>query len=300
MASGADDDARPARETLPKPMICVLGAPLVERNLLALLRAGVREVAVVVAASGDAAPLVTQWASGRGRALAGATGGRLEVVVEPAPMGNAGGLTLVGGSGRTLLLVFANTLTSLDLSGLAEAHVRAWADLTLAVHSEELRLPYGIVEHKDGVVTGYRDKPVLGVPVASGVAVVGPRALATLARGTAPTEIADLVQRAVDAGLAVRAVPDQAARVDVDDTQALERAVALVRADPDAFELCWTDPVPRTTIPGTGGIRLQIDDVDPGGRPCRVELPVELGLDALEALDALGAGAATRVRAWLD
>jgi NDP-sugar pyrophosphorylase family protein len=299
MAGGTGERMRRSGESVPKPMVTVLGCPLVERNLFALLRAGVTEVVVVVSATGVAAELVTEWANGRGRLLAGAVGGRLDVVVESSPMGNAGALTLVGPPGSTLVLVFADNLTSLDLAGLVSAHVVASVDLTLAVHDETFRLPYGVVEQDDGVVTGYREKPSLPVTVGSGIAVVGPRALAALAGGSLPAGMVDLVQGVVDAGLAVRAIAHHAVWVDVNDAETRKRAEALVRADPDAFELCWPDSVVRTVLRGSSEVRVRIDDVDAAGRPCRIELPEKPGVDALDAIDALEARADARVHAWL-
>ena len=299
MAGVAAEHAPGAGETAPGPMARVLGVPLIERNLLALLKAGVSEVAVLVAGSTAAAGPVRAWAQGRGRSLAEAAGTRLDVVEDPSGRGEAGALTLVPGSDRPILQVRADNLTSLDLAGLVDAHERAWADLTLAVHDQAFRLPYAVVQHDKGVVTGYQEAPLAAVPVASGVIVVGPRALAILAGRSSPRGIADLVRRAVEADLAVRAVTHARAWVNVNDARSLEQAVALVRADPDAFELCWPDPVPQTVLPGTGGTRVRIDDLDANGRPCRVEVPQEPGPGAMAAVDDLGGVMAARVRAWL-
>jgi NDP-sugar pyrophosphorylase family protein len=281
-------------------MARVLGAPLVERNLLALLKAGVSDVAVLVTGSGEGAGSVRDWAEGRGRLLAQAHGGRLNVVVVlPEAWGSARALTAVARSDRPLLQVYADNLTSLDLAGLIDAHERGWADLTLAIHDQAFRLPYGVVLNDQGVVTSYQDDPVAAVPVASGVAVVGPRALALLGRRSSPSGMADLVARAIDAGLTVRTLEHGPAWVHVNDAHALELAEALVAADPDAFELCWPEPVPLTVIPGEGDTRVRIDDLGADGRPCRVQVPQEPGPGATAAIDALGGEAAARVRAWL-
>ena len=76
MAGGAGERMRRSGEDVPKPMVAVLGIPLVEWNVTALLRAGITDVALVVAASGDAADQVTAWRrlvapSWLGRAAAG-------------------------------------------------------------------------------------------------------------------------------------------------------------------------------------------------------------------------------------
>ena len=300
MAGGATQRVPRPGDPPPGPMARVLGVPLLERNLLALLRAGVRDVRVLVTGSGAGAGAVRAWAEGRGRLLAQAHGARLDVVVVlPEAWGSARALTAAAREGRPVLQVCADNLTSLDLAGLVAAHERAWADLTLAVHDQAFRLPYGVVKNDGGVVTSYVDDPVAAVSVASGVAVVGPRALALLGKRSSPSGMADLVTRAVDAGLTVRTVEHSTAWVQVDDGHALELAEAVVRADPDAFELCWPEPVPLTVVPGEGDTRVRIDDLGADGRPCRVQVPQEPGPGATRAIEALGAEASARVHAWL-
>ena len=237
MAGGAGERMRRSGEPVPKPMVQVAGRPLVEYNLLALLKAGVRDVAVVVGVSGEAAELVSAWVAVEGRDLVAGVGGRLELVVEAAPMGNAGALTLVGRPGATLLLVFADNLTSLDLAELVTAHSETSADLTLAIHEETFVLPYGVVDQVDGVVVGYCEKPRVPVTVGSGIAVVGLAAVGAMSAGMMPAGVIDLVLRSVGAGLRVLSYPHSAAWVDVNDAASRERADLLVRADPDAFKL---------------------------------------------------------------
>jgi len=236
MAGGTGERMSRSGEVVPKPMVPVLGVPLVERNLAALLRAGVLRVVVVVGA-GPAADLVQAWATGRGAGLAAAAEGSLSVLVEPQRMGNAGALALVSPDdpGDAMLLVFADNLTSLDLGAVVERHGESGADLTLAVHTEAFRLPYGVVDRTDDRVTGYREKPSVPVEVGSGVAVVGPRAVAAMRATEPPHGVTDLVRAALDAGLDVRAMPHDAAWVDVNDASCRDRAEALVRADPAAF-----------------------------------------------------------------
>jgi NDP-sugar pyrophosphorylase family protein len=216
-------------------MVPVGGVPLVEHNLVALLRAGIRRVVAVVG-SGTGADLVGAWAGTRGLELAKAAGGQLDLLIEPSAMGNAGALALVvRGPDDLLVLVFADNLTSLDLGALVDAHGESGADLTLAVHTETFPLPYGIVDQVDGRVTGYREKPQMPVEVGSGIAVVGARAIDAMQARPGPHGVIDLVLASLAAGLDVRAVQHTAAWIDVNDAQSRDRADALVRSDPAAF-----------------------------------------------------------------
>ncbi len=237
MAGGAGERMSRSGEAVPKPMVPIVGVPLVERNLLALLRAGVRRVVVVVGTNAAAEP-VSAWALERGAGLATAAGGSLTVLVEPAPMGNAGALALVelGSPDDRVLLVFADNLTALDLRDLVAQHETAGADLTLAVHTESFRLPYGVVDREGDRVTGYREKPMVPVEVGSGIAVVGGRAVEAMRSTEGPHGITDLILATIAAGLRVHAVPHAAPWVDVNDASSRDRAEAMVRTDPALFD----------------------------------------------------------------
>ena len=118
---------------------------------------------------------------------------------------------------------------------MVASHFDSGADLTLAVHMETFRLPYGVVGETDGVVFDYREKPELPVKVGSGIAVVGRRAVAAMLSRPGPHGVTDLVQSSLADGLEVRAVSHSAAWVDVNDAESRDRAETLVRSDPAAF-----------------------------------------------------------------
>jgi hypothetical protein len=280
-------------------MARVLGAPLVERSLLALLKARISEVTLLVTGSAKGGGPLHDWARGRGQLLAQAAGGRVRLVSLPDGLADSPALTDVAGSDGLVVQVRADNLSALDLGVPLEAHERTWADLTLAIHDQAFRLPYGVVQQDDGRVTGYLDDAVAAVPVASGIAVLGRRALALVGAGASLTDPADLVARGVERGLSVRTLAHKAAWIHADDTHALEMATRLVRADPAAFELFWQSPVPLTAIPGSGDPSVRFDDIDPSGRPCRVEVPEKQGPGTSDVVAQLSPGAAARARAWL-
>lgn len=296
MAGGLGERMRRSGQKVPKPMVPVLGAPLIERNLLALLRAGIRETAVVVAADGPVAAGVTAWARRRGSVLAEAGGGRLRLIVEPQPMGNAGAMTLLRPGGAHVLLVFADNLTALDLRSLADEHLAGQADLTLAVHEETFRIPYGVAEVAGGRIKNYHEKPDLTFLIGSGVAIAGPGAVAAFESRRPPAGVTDLVRVAVDAHLVVLPKPHRAAWIDVNDVEAQARATEMVLADPEAFERCWPTATPETVVPGSGLVLVRIDDIDAAGRPCRLLVPTSVNLGSLPR----GLPAAARVRAWVQ
>jgi NDP-sugar pyrophosphorylase family protein len=269
MAGGSGERMRASGETTLKPLVPVMGVPLVERNLMAMLRARLTDVRIVVSRDPAAEP-IRRWASDRGRALAAAAGARVTVVAEDRPLGNCGGIVLaVGSSDGDAVLVFADNLTDLDLRALCDAHAAAAADLTLAIHSEPFRLPYGVVDTEAGTVVGYREKPSVQVTVASGLLVASARARAAL---TGPAGVADLTNAVVAHRMATATFPHTALWLDVNDTSKVVAAEAMVRANPACFETYW----PAATWSGDGEHAppdaILIDDLDGSGRPVRIDV----------------------------
>src|SRR4051812_28872012 len=118
MAGGRGERMRASGVALPKPLVLVHGTPLVEHNLLQLLRHGFDDVVVSVPGPGGA---VGGYADGRLTELASEAGARLRVLAETTPLGNIGCAGLLDGEGD-VLVVYADNLTSLDLRDVVRHH----------------------------------------------------------------------------------------------------------------------------------------------------------------------------------
>jgi NDP-sugar pyrophosphorylase family protein len=231
MAGGRGERMRAAGVHVPKPLVQVLGTPLLEWSLEALLRAGYRDLVVAVPAH---TPEIGELASGRGRRLAERHGAALRLFEESLPLGNIGAAAEIGEVDGDLLVVYADNLTALRLPDLVEHHRRLDAALTTAVHLEPFRVPFGAVEVADGLIVAYREKPELPIRMSSGVYLLSPAAIAAIPRGV-PTGASDLVNRLLSAGARVGAYEHGAPWIDVNDLEAVARAEALVGSHPEAF-----------------------------------------------------------------
>jgi NDP-sugar pyrophosphorylase family protein len=223
MAGGRGERMRASGVETPKPLVAVRGVPLIERNVRQLVRHGFREIVVAVR-EGDEA--VAGYAEERLATVASAAGARLELLVEPAPLGNVGCAAMLPGD-DDVLMVYADNLTSLDLGDLVAYHRQTGSPLTLAAHEESFRLPYGRLELADARVVDYAEKPTLELVVCSGIAVLGPVARSVLRPGST-AGLVDLTRELLGRGLAVSAYRHGAAWVDVNDAASLARAEALV------------------------------------------------------------------------
>jgi len=229
---------RRSQRLTPKPLVPVLGVPLLERSLYPLFSTGVEAITVAVPL---AAPEIEAFVRKRLLPLAGSQGVSLTVLVEEKPLGTLGAASLIGG--ETLLVVNADNLTALNLKALLADHESSQAAMTLAVHDQPLRLDYGRVQLENDRVLAYEEKPLLHTTIASAVTVLSSRARARMAAGE-PCSLPELVGRLLGRGEVVHAHRHDAPWVDVNDADALERATAMVRKHPNLFETWgnWTPP----------------------------------------------------------
>jgi NDP-sugar pyrophosphorylase family protein len=238
MAGGRGERMRASGIETAKPLVSVRGATLLERNLFALLRAGLRQLVVSTPAE---IPELARFVVERLMPTASSAGARLDLLEEREPLGNVGCAGLLRDRSDDVLVVYADNLTSLDLASVLRRHTGERATLTLAAHAESFRLPYGEMTIADGRVLAYAEKPSRSIPVCSGVAVLAPRALEAIAP-EGPTGLVDVATRLISAGESVVAFEHDAPWVDVNDAGQVERAEALVAANAEELELWLDDP----------------------------------------------------------
>ena len=126
LAAGLGTRLQPLTSVRAKPAVPLAGRPLVVRILEWLAEQGVEDAVLNL----HHRPETVTRAVGHGRAA----GVRVRYSWEPAVLGSAGGprqaLPLLG---RRFFIVNGDTLTTLSLRALADAHARAGAAVTLAV-----------------------------------------------------------------------------------------------------------------------------------------------------------------------
>jgi NDP-sugar pyrophosphorylase family protein len=218
MAGGRGERMRLSGIDVPKPLVAVLGVTMLERNVRQLRRHGIDDIVVSVSAgNAEVRALVDTLA--------------VETLVETEPLGNIGSAgRLVGRA--PVLVVFADNLTTLDLTDIVATHAVSGAALTLATHEQQFRLPYGRLALDGPWVTAYEEKPLFNVPVSSAIAVLGPAAVDVI---DGPMGLHDLTERLLRNGSRVGAYRHAAPWVDVNDATGLPRAEALVRKHAGEF-----------------------------------------------------------------
>jgi NDP-sugar pyrophosphorylase family protein len=197
LAGGLGTRLRPYTTVLPKPLVPVGDRPILELILSWLARGGAERVDVCIGHLGE---LIQTYFSQAQTIPAG-----LDVhwQWESEPLGTAGALRFIPDVQDTLLVVNGDVLTDLEPAGMFDYHRSKEAALTVATHRAEVETELGVIEHNDGLITGYREKPVLSYTASMGIYLYEPRALEALPPG--PCQFPDLVLTLLERGERVAA-----------------------------------------------------------------------------------------------
>ncbi len=225
IAGGLGTRLRPYTTILPKPLVPVGDRPILELIFTWLADNGVDRADVCIGHLGE---LIQTYFSQAQTIPAG-----LEVhwQWENQPLGTAGALRFISEVTETLVVVNGDIVTDLDLSGMLSFHRRLDAALTIATRQAQIATQLGVIEHQDGLVRGYREKPVLEYSSSMGVYLYEPRALRALPEG--PCQFPDLVVELLARGERVAAFETDAQWSHIGTAGEHAEATLGLRASPD-------------------------------------------------------------------
>lgn len=221
MAGGFGTRLRPLTDDCPKPLLLVGGKPILETILEGFIAAGFHRFYISVHYLADR--IKKHFGDGS------RWGVTLKYIDEETPLGTGGALGLLPEiDDLPVILINGDVLTRLDFNALLDFHVIQNADLTLCVREYDVRVPFGVVEGKDLLVTGIVEKPVHSFLVNAGVYVVTPAVVESL-RPAHRIDMPDIVKNQIAAGSRVAMFPIHEYWLDVgmpEDFQRAQQAVA--------------------------------------------------------------------------
>lgn len=185
---------------LPKPMMPLLGTPLLEHTVALLRENGFNRLCLTL----HYQPQVIREHFQNGAAF----GVSIEYREEHFPLGTAGAVLncrdFIGDD--TVLVISGDSACDFDLSALAAGHRRG---VTIALTAQSDPLPYGLViTDRTGSVTGFLEKPpweqVVTDQVSTGIYVLSPDVLEHIPVGRPYDFAKDLFPRLLDLGVPMR------------------------------------------------------------------------------------------------
>jgi len=201
LAGGKGTRLAPLTTVLPKPLMPVGDAPIIDTLIRQLRAHGWREITLAV---GHMADLVQTYCRSGARWDV-----RLRYLRESAPLGTVGPLANLPRSfkERTLLVMNGDLLTTLRFDEFVRAHRASGASASIALCRRDVQMEFGVVELNGQLgperrIIGFHEKPEIPATVSMGVYLIEPEALAFIRPGER-LDLPDLVVRLLDGGLEV-------------------------------------------------------------------------------------------------
>lgn len=198
MAGGRGTRLLPLTEDLPKPMLPVGDKPLLEIIIEQLRSVGIQQVNVTTHHKPE--KITQHFGDGKG------FGVNLSYVSEDRPLGTAGALGLMETPKDTLLVINGDVLTEVNFKAMLQYHREHKADLTVAVHTYEVEVPYGVLECDGVAIKGLKEKPSVSFLVNAGIYLLEPKVHSYIPTGE-HYNMTDLIQRLIDEGRPVVSFP---------------------------------------------------------------------------------------------
>jgi len=199
LVGGFGTRLRPLTATIPKPMLQVGHAPIIEHLVNNLARGGVTEVTLALGFKPE--PFIDAFPDGH------CDGVRLRYAVEPEPLDTAGAIRFAAdfaGIDDTFVVANGDVLTDLDVSSLVAFHRQHGAEATIHLIGVPDPSAFGVVAlDPSGRVERFVEKPAPGTApsnlINAGTYVLEPSVLAriptgqkvSIERSTFPAVVAD-------------------------------------------------------------------------------------------------------------
>jgi dTDP-glucose pyrophosphorylase/CBS domain-containing protein len=220
MAGGYGTRLRPLTESVPKPMLPVGEGPLLERIVRQLQQAGIRRVNLATHYKAD----VIEQHFGDGRQF----DVDIAYVTEDEPLGTAGALRLLSASDEPILVMNGDIVTRVDFRAMLDFHRAHAADMTVAVRSLDVPLPYGVVRTNGVDVVGVLEKPSVTYLINAGLYLLNADVCA-LVPTEGPYHMTDLIDRTIAHGRRVVSFPIREYWRDIGGGEDYERAMEDVQ-----------------------------------------------------------------------
>jgi mannose-1-phosphate guanylyltransferase/phosphomannomutase len=272
MAGGEGTRLRPQTSNTPKPMLPLVGRPMMGHIVSLLRRHGITDIVVTVAFM----PNAIRSYFGDGSEL----GVRMVYATEETPLGTAGSVRNARDElTERFLVISGDVLTDIDLTSMIEFHEKNDALATLALCSVENPLEFGIViTREDGTIERFLEKPgwgqVFSDTINTGIYVLEPEIFDAIPAGRSVDFSGEVFPAVLEAGKPIFGYVANGYWEDVGTTAAYLKAHedildGKVEVDISGFELqpgVWlgkgssVDPSARLGGPAFIGENCTIDE----------------------------------------
>jgi len=152
MAGGRGERLRPLTDDIPKPLLKVGEKPIIEHNIDRLKCFGIDDIWISLGYLGS--QINEYFKSGISKSI------KIKYVWEEKVLGTAGALTLINDFNHDCILMMnSDLLTNIDFEDLYLFYLKHDADFVVSCIPYQVKVPYAVMETKDNIVTGFKEKP---------------------------------------------------------------------------------------------------------------------------------------------
>ena len=216
MVGGRGERLRPLTDKMPKPLLKIGGAAIIERLINAMRDAGVADVYLTVNYMAEQ----FEERLGTGDNL----GVRLHYVHEEQPLDTAGALSLLPSPDRPLLVSNGDLVTTIDFAAMLEFHRFHRSAITVAGVEYAATVPYGVLRTAEHHLLHIDEKPTSRQLVSGGIYVLSPDVLRYVPPDR-PFKMPDLIDCTLREGLGVSVFPVLERWSDIGSKEEFERVL---------------------------------------------------------------------------
>ena len=167
MAGGKGSRLYPQTENRPKPMLLVAGIPILEHIIKRAQSQGFSHFIIAINYLGQ---IIEDYFKDGHK-----FGVKIEYLHEDVPLGTAGALSLLKHKPESSFIVTnGDVITDINYSDFLVYHTVQNAAATVAVHTHEFQIPYGVVQINGLEVESYEEKPIVSSLINAGVYALDP------------------------------------------------------------------------------------------------------------------------------
>lgn len=170
MAGGLGKRLSPLTDDIPKPLLNIGGKPILETIIASFQESGFHKITLSVNYKSQ----LIKDHFGNGSSF----GVEIDYLDEEKPLGTCGALAAIKKKITDSCIVMnGDVLTKVNFSSLLDFHLENNSEATMGVRDYDFRVPYGVVNAKDGQILSIDEKPVQRFSVSAGIYVLSPSAL---------------------------------------------------------------------------------------------------------------------------
>ena len=153
LAGGMGTRLKPLTDNLPKPMVPIMGKPLLERNILKLKDCGVDEI--ILSTCYKSEKIKEYFGDGTNLGL------KIQYICEDIPLGTGGAIKYAEEFFNDTFIIFnADILSDINIRDMMKFHKEKCAAVTIAVTQVQNPSAYGVIEYdEDLYAESFTEKP---------------------------------------------------------------------------------------------------------------------------------------------